>query len=420
VTARARATLVCFIAGVALAVAVTVGTTRLVLAGRGFLVATGLLVALALAAVAAGAWGGAPELTGRADARRRTLALAITLLVAAGYLLRARTAVPDEGISGSGALAAMLLLAAPGYAAGALFVALAQWERALAPAALFGTACGVLLTAGLLVPYVQPWAALLAAGTLAAAAVPLAPRATAHSDTEAAMHERVVIVTGVSVRGQLGFAIAHRLRTAGARLVVSGSRAAVHELAAELGPADAVVPVQADLAGDEGPAAIVAAAQQHFGRVDGLVNVAGGLSVIATVEQTTPAQWTRELQRNAETAFRMSRAALPLLRTSRGAIVNFASPAAFRAPASLAAYSAGKAAVVALTRSLAAEERAHGVRANAIAPGMIDTAQNREGASDDARYVTRDEITEVVLFLLSPAASGVTGETIHVLGQTIA
>lgn len=137
--------------------------------------------------------------------------------------------------------------------------------------------------------------------------------------------------------------------------------------------------------------------------------------------ETTPEEWEREVQRNARTAFLVSRAALPLLRASRGAIVNFASPAAIRAVANLGAYSAAKAGVAALTRAMAAEEAANGVRVNAVAPGMIDTEQNRAAVPDpDAlKWVTREQIAEVVLFLASGAASGITGEVVAVVGEGI-
>ena len=164
--------------------------------------------------------------------------------------------------------------------------------------------------------------------------------------------------------------------------------------------------------------AVVAAAGEHLGRVDVLVNVAGGLSVIKPLAETADDEWTREIDRNARTTFLMCRAALPLLRQSRGAIINFASPAGVRAKASLGAYSAAKAAVVALTRALALEEARNGVRVNAIAPGMIDTAQNVESAREPSavRWVTRQQIADVVLFLAGDTASGISGETIHVLG----
>jgi NAD(P)-dependent dehydrogenase (short-subunit alcohol dehydrogenase family) len=85
----------------------------------------------------------------------------------------------------------------------------------------------------------------------------------------------------------------------------------------------------------------------------------------------------------------------------------------------LGAYSAAKAAVIALTRALALEELPHGVRANAIAPGMIDTEQNRQSAADPAttKWVSREAIAEVTLFLASPVSRAVTGETIQALGD---
>jgi NAD(P)-dependent dehydrogenase (short-subunit alcohol dehydrogenase family) len=128
------------------------------------------------------------------------------------------------------------------------------------------------------------------------------------------------------------------------------------------------------------------------------------------------------VQRNTRTTFLMSRAALPLLRERRGAIVNFASPTAIRAVANLGAYSAAKAGVAALTRAMAAEEAANGVRVNAVAPGMIDTEQNRAAVGDPAavKWVTREEVANVVLFLASDASSGISGETIQVLGEGVA
>ena len=109
-----------------------------------------------------------------------------------------------------------------------------------------------------------------------------------------------------------------------------------------------------------------------------------------------------------------------LLRETRGCIVNFASPAGIRAQPRLGAYSAAKAAVVALTRALAIEEKQK-VRVNAIAPGMIDTEQNRKSVEnpDQVRWVSREQIASVVLFLCSDAAAAITGETIHVLGDGI-
>lgn len=182
-----------------------------------------------------------------------------------------------------------------------------------------------------------------------------------------------------------------------------------------------VVAVRADLTSDDDIEHLFAVLRERFGRVDSLVNVAGGLSVIRAVSDTTPDEWQRELSRNAETVLRMSRAALPLLRVSRGTIINFAAPAGQRAAANLGAYSAAKGAVIALTRALALEEKAHGVRVNAIAPGTMDTEQNRRDASsgDAAEFVSRDDVASVVLFLAGSESRGISGETIRVMGPTL-
>jgi NAD(P)-dependent dehydrogenase (short-subunit alcohol dehydrogenase family) len=105
-----------------------------------------------------------------------------------------------------------------------------------------------------------------------------------------------------------------------------------------------------------------------------------------------------------------------MVRQRHGTIVNFASVAALLAKPSMAAYSASKAAVAALTRSLALELRDHGIRVNAIAPGLVRTADNISAMGDDAeaRWVEVAEIVNVVLFLASDLASGVTGTVLPV------
>lgn len=233
------------------------------------------------------------------------------------------------------------------------------------------------------------------------------------------MDGRVVIVTGVGDAGQVGYAIAERLLARGARVVITARNSRVREHAAALGPDDRVIAVEADLAREEDAERVVAAARDEFGRVDGLVNAAGGLRVIRPVSETNGEEWHDEHMRNVVTAACMTRAALPLLRESRGAVVNFASPAVDSPSVSLGAYTAAKAGVVALTRTLAIEERDHGVRVNAVAPGLVYTAQNRSAMPAQERWVTREQVADVVAFLLSDAASGVTGEVVRVMGETL-
>lgn len=232
------------------------------------------------------------------------------------------------------------------------------------------------------------------------------------------MEGKVVIVTGGGAPGQMGYRLAELLLAQGASVVLTARGVEVERSARELSGEAAAVGVAADLTSPEEAERVVATALREFGRLDVLINVAGGLTVIKPLSETTPEEWTRELERNARTAFVMSRAALPALRESRGAIINFASPAGLRARAGIGAYSAAKAAVVAQTRALALEERGHGVRVNAVAPGMIDTEQNRSAVADPEQvaWVTREEVAEVVLFLASAKGSGVNGTTVEVVG----
>jgi NAD(P)-dependent dehydrogenase (short-subunit alcohol dehydrogenase family) len=401
-----RAALPGALVGAAYAVAASAGTALLLYTGQGFLRAAGLLLAISLGTLAAGLWAGA-EPTSRP---RRRWGWALL-----GYLIAAAAAAGWERAPAlhaqplGGALGMLLLLAAPAYGTGLL---LATRTRARAPVpALAGAALGVLLAAGTLIPRLDPAVVFaLAAGAL------LVGMLYERSDSGGAMTADVVIISGVGARGQLGYALAERFVRAGWRVVITGRDEAVHALAASLGTGS-VVGVTADLTHDEDAERVVAAALERWGRVDALLNAAGGLGLVRAASETTLAELEREVQRNAGTLLVLTRAALPALRRSQGAVVNFASPAVERVPATLGAYAAAKAGVVALTRALAAEEKGHGVRVNAIAPGTMDTAQNRE-SMPAARYVKRADVAEAAFFLASRAAAGVSGEVLTVRVET--
>jgi NAD(P)-dependent dehydrogenase (short-subunit alcohol dehydrogenase family) len=407
------------IVGAATGAAATAGHALLLYTGAGFLRTAGFLVALTLLSLAGGLWAG-HSLGGRTSLRARrswTLAaFAIAGVFAAVWSVNGP--LRDSAIGG--ALAVLVVLAEPAYTSGALFAVLAPRAGTHTALAFAGTALGVVLAAAWLIPRFDASAIFLGSATAMFLAT-LAPPGPRESSGGLVMKDRVVIVTGVGARGQLGYTLAERFLEAGARVIVTGRNAEVEALAGELRTTGEVVGVVADLMVDTDVARLIDTARTRFGRLDAVVNTAGGLSVIKPLAETSPDEWRREIERNAETVLRVSTAALPLLRESKGALVNFASPAGLRAVKRLGAYSAAKAAVVALTRAMALEERANGVRVNAIAPGMIDTDQNRtaEGAREDARYVTRDEVAAVTLFLASPSSSGISGETIHVLGETL-
>lgn len=428
--------------------------------GRGFLSSAGSLIAVTLASTAAGLWVGAPD--GPAPGHRRVMGrwtFAIAALVIASFVSTFWLQSPAlQTTSWAAPLVLVLLLAEPAYAMGALLAGLEARRRAwlgerwyaqrtagrtgvardpgggpgregqrgrgggraagVAVPAVLGAALGTAMAASWLIPAYPPGPVFLGLALLLAGVGSLEMALTT-DPREGAMSDRVVIVTGVGDRGQVGYAVAEAFVERGARVLVTSRGEAIHELARSLG--GDVVGVPADLADPEEAAAVLEAARSRWGRLDVLVNVAGGLHVMKSVEETSPEEWRREIESNAGTAFVASRAALPLLRQARGVIVNFASPAALRGGAGMAAYSAGKAGVVALTRALAREEREAGVRVNAVAPGMVDTAQNREGVADpaDVEWVTREQVVDVVLFLASDAGSGVNGETVRVPGRSV-
>ncbi len=239
------------------------------------------------------------------------------------------------------------------------------------------------------------------------------------------MEGKGVLVTGVGREGQVGYAVAEAFVRAGARVLLTNVHDTVESLATRLAErydaADRVFSAAADLTRGYEVERLMNAARGRLGGLDALVHVAGGLSVIKPIGETSEEEWEREMERNARTTFLVCRYALPLLRRRRGSIVTFASPAAVEGGARMVAYAAAKAAVLALTRSLALEEAEHGVRVNAILPGLVDTAQNRAAfGENEAHWVTREEVASVALFLASDAASGVSGEAVRVLGDGLA
>lgn len=420
--------------GAALGIGTLAGGALLLYSGEGFLSSAGFLMAVALAGVAAGLWVGAPAV-GSPTHRGRVgrWMLAVAAMVIASFAAMAWLRLPTLQTSPLGPpLGMVLFLAEPAYALGALLGTLdagrkAWRERAVgrksggrpgsvAVPALLGAAAGAAVAASWLIPSMPPGPVFFGAALLLVAAG-TAEMTLTDEAREGGMAGSVVVITGVGRAGQVGPALAAAFRERGALLVLAGLSEEVEARAAELG--GDVVAVRADLTSEDGAEAVVAAARERWGRLDTVVNAAGGLRVVKPLGETTVDEWAGEIDRNARTAFLVSRAALPLLRESRGSIVNFASPAGERAVARMGAYSAAKAGVVALTRAMALEERASGVRVNAVAPGMIDTAENRASVDDGAAtaWVSRDAIAEAVLFLAS--ARGISGEVVHVTNADV-
>lgn len=153
---------------------------------------------------------------------------------------------------------------------------------------------------------------------------------------------------------------------------------------------------------------------EHGESLRALVSMAGGFAVSGPVAQSDPDVWHRMFAINLTTAYLTTRAFLPMLRAARGAIVYFASEAAMPGGrvAGSAAYAAAKSGVVTLMRAVAQEERASGVRVNALAPSAIRTATNLQSMGEGVRYVEREEVAEAVTYLCSDEARAITGQVI--------
>ena len=229
---------------------------------------------------------------------------------------------------------------------------------------------------------------------------------------------KVVLVTGVSRVGQIGHAVAAGFGAAGAKLVICDISAVNVAARAKEFTAQGYecLPAAGDLTEPDVAQFVVDQAVKTYGRLDVVANVAGGLSGVKPMLETETAVFDREMAIIVKTTYLVSRAAArEMVKQHRGAIVNFASIAAFHGRAEMAAYSAAKAGVAALTRSLALELREQGVRVNAVAPGTARTPENLGTMGDVAvRWVEVADIVNAVLFLASDLSAGITAHVLPV------
>jgi NAD(P)-dependent dehydrogenase (short-subunit alcohol dehydrogenase family) len=227
------------------------------------------------------------------------------------------------------------------------------------------------------------------------------------------MRDKVVVVTGGF--GVLGRAVAEAALAAGAFVAIPGreqeSKIPARDRLLVLGGVDLADFAVAKQAFD--------AVATRFGHIDALANVAGGFRW-QTLGDGDLAGWTEQFRMNLLTAATATKAALPYLRATQGAIVNVASAPAKKAGAGMGAYAASKAGVLRLTESLAEEEKNAGVRVNAVLPTIIDTPRNRADMpkADFSRWVKPEEIANAILFLLSSDAAAITGAELLISGRT--
>jgi len=228
--------------------------------------------------------------------------------------------------------------------------------------------------------------------------------------------DKAIVVTGAA--GNVGSAVARLLAARGARVAAIDAHAP---------PLDALMPTlhqpdrhlalpNVDLTDPAACDAAITRTTQAFGHLHGVVTTVGGFAM-GRLADTGPAEWERMFKLNVETTWNIYRAATPALRQAGGgSLVGIGSAAGLRGSGQMAPYAATKSAVMRLTESLADELRPDKIRVNAVLPNTIDTPQNRAAMpnADTSRWVQPTEVAEAILFLLSGAASGISGALVPV------
>ena len=242
-----------------------------------------------------------------------------------------------------------------------------------------------------------------------------------------ASENKIAIVTGGA--GGIGSAIVQRLAREGAKIAVAdidgqAAQARAADVIKTKGDALAMV---ADVTNKQSVEHMVKATNDRWGRIDILVNVAGGADRKAVVDMTAQ-DWDYIVDMNLKSVFLCSQAVLPtMLKQKYGKIVNISSIYGFTGNATRSSYAAAKAGVATFTKSLALEVVHDGINVNAVAPGRITTPRVRSHYSDQAwaeavaqipmgRTGTPEEIASAVLFLVTDENNYITGQTIHVNG----
>ncbi|GAB2503746.1 SDR family oxidoreductase [Arenimonas alkanexedens] len=223
---------------------------------------------------------------------------------------------------------------------------------------------------------------------------------------------KTIAVTGAF--GTLGTAVVQALLAQGAQVAAIDLADAPREPAALKG---ASLHGGLDLGDAKAANAAFATIAKQHGRLDGLVNIAGGFrwEEVAGGSLDT---WEAMYQMNVRTAVAACQAALPQL-PDGGRIVNIGANGAVKAGAGMGAYAASKSGVMRLTEALAEELKDRGITVNALLPSILDTAPNRADMpdADFSRWVQPSQLADAIVFLLSERASAITGALIPVVGR---
>lgn len=233
--------------------------------------------------------------------------------------------------------------------------------------------------------------------------------------------DKVVLVAGGT--GGLGRAVTLAFLAEGAKVAVTYVRAEEFEATRKAAAANAasLEGYAVDLTDENAVAELTGQLTAKFGRIDTAVNAVGGYAGGTPLWEITPKVFEQQLALNLRVGFMLFRATSKVMIGQKsGAIVNVLSKAAYDHAAGAAAYTASKAAALAMTDSLAADLKGTGVRVNAVVPSIIDTEANRKAMpkADFSKWPKPEEIARVILFLCSDDARVVHGAAVPVYGES--
>ena len=233
------------------------------------------------------------------------------------------------------------------------------------------------------------------------------------------LKNKVVLITGAT--GGIGGAIATQMKAAGATVVVTG-----RDMEKMSKFDDSFIKIQSDLAMDGAAEKLIADTIEKAGRIDVLINNAG-ITADTLMMRMSDEQFDNVLNTNLRATFKMCRAAImPMMKQRFGRIINMASIVGVVGGAGQTNYAASKGAIIAMTKSIAAEVGARGITANSIAPGFIKTPMTDVLPEElketylkqipAGRFGEPIDIANACVFLASDEASYINGQTIHVNG----
>lgn len=227
------------------------------------------------------------------------------------------------------------------------------------------------------------------------------------------MKDKVILVTGAN--GGLGMSVTRLLLERGASVAGVSRKIQQSEFTAS-----SFVPISAEIVDENSASHVVNQILTRFGRLDALVHLVGGFAGGQSVADTDIATFRQMFYVNVDALFHVLRAVLPVMRKARsGRIVGIGSRAAVDPGPQVGAYSASKAAMVSLMRTVALENRDAGINANVILPGTMDTPANRKAMpnADVSKWVRTETIANLVAWLIGDDGQDVNGAVIPVYGR---